>query len=131
MFLKKVNKLLANHNKKELSPSSLVTLWDEFVSECEDIYGWTIYEFDNEIGIRDCIDIILNEKEMYIFPEFKEFKSLIDSIDRRFNDLLQKNNYRTEVGNKWWRKGILKFAGEEYCSDIFNLYGIIVESDVE
>ena len=45
--------------RKEWSPASFIAAWSSFVADCEEGYQWSIYEYENELGVRDVIERVL------------------------------------------------------------------------
>ena len=102
-------------------------VWLQFVEECEEGYGCSIYEFDNDISVRDRIDLILSHEDLCRVAAVEHLRAETAKVDERFRTLL-----RTDVTIKsddapWWRRGVLKYAGEEYAQDIRSEYGIEIE----
>jgi len=97
-----------------------------FVSEYEESYQWTIFEYDNEIRAREKIELLLKSPELRNYNEFQKFKKDIDAIDLKF-----KNLFISDGGRKnkkyWWSYGILKYAGKDYANDIFQEYDIQIK----
>jgi hypothetical protein len=108
------------------SPATLIDQWSRFVDTCTVGYTWNIYEFKNELTVRDVIESILGSDRLKEYPEYNLFKEEINKVDSRFKDLLFPipGNYNSGF---WWRNGILKKSGKEYSEDIKSLYNITVE----
>ena len=54
--------------------------------------------------------------------------AVVGSVDGRFRVLLR-NDVNDKNGDApWWRRGVLKYAGEDYAQDIRSLYGIEIET---
>jgi hypothetical protein len=103
-------------------------VWAQFVDECEEGYSCCSSEFDNDISVRDTIERVLSREDFFGIPAVEHLRFVVDSIDGRFRALL-----RNDVNNKngdapWWRRGVLKYAGEDYARDIRGQYGIEIET---
>ncbi len=63
--------------------------------------------------------------ELQPYPQLREYASNVELVDQKFKDLLM-----TEVAIpgtfKWWEKGVLRYAGKELASDLYNRYGIAI-----
>jgi hypothetical protein len=128
LFDDRVRQSLKQHGLKDRTGNELVEWWKNFVEQCEDGYGWTIYEYDDEISVRDSLDAVLNDRSVMELPNADELLKQVERIDERFKALLQIGVSRPMTSSKWWRTGVLKFAGEEYRSDMESRYSIRVNS---
>jgi hypothetical protein len=128
MYLDEVKKVIMNNNCKFKSPAQMISAWSEFVEDCEEIYNWGLFEFDNDIAVRDAIDLLLQAETLKGFQEYIIFKEQVEKIDLKYKDLLLSTFFRDEQ-KKWWKKGILQYAGEEYSEDILKRYNVSVRID--
>lgn len=109
----------------EVSPASLLKDWLLFVEECEKGYPNNIYEYYNDIRVREWIELILSAPQLQQFPELEEFASNILLIDKRFQALLLPDVSLPK--SFWWEKGVPRYGGREFRDDLVNLYGIKIE----
>jgi hypothetical protein len=109
----------------EVSPASLLRDWSLFVEECEKGYSDNIYEYYNDIRVREWIELILSAPELQQFPELKEFASNVLPIDKRFQALFLPDVSLPK--SFWWEKWIPRYAGQELRDDFAGLYGIEIE----
>jgi hypothetical protein len=112
----------------DISLGNLISRWRLFVEQCEEGYDWTIYEFDEEISVRDEIESA--DKTCLNTKEELEFKSNLFEIDTRFKSLLNEDAERPDRPKTWWSRGILKKAGVDYKQDIQEFYKVFVD-DIE
>ena len=125
-FLASVERIFRQHGwGPEVSPASLLRDWSLFVEDCETGYSDNIYEYYNDIRVREWIELILSAPELQQFPELKEFASNLLPIDRRFQALLLPDVSLPK--SFWWEKGVLRYAGQELKDDLMNSYGIKIE----
>jgi hypothetical protein len=125
-YLALVKAIFAEHGiVKDVSPATLLEDWRSFVTFCEVGYSFSIYEYDNDIECRNRIELILTSPELQQYPQLSEYAANVELVDRKFKDLLM-----AEVvvpgSFKWWKKGVLRCAGKELASDLYNCYGIVV-----
>src|SRR6266487_3196479 len=114
MFAYKVKVILENEKwNRYSSPNQLLEAWNQFVDECELGYDMGIYEYDNDLSVRNIIEKILQDEALSKFEEYEYFKKEIFKIDERFRKLLSKEKKRTDK-RFWWERGILNKAGKEY-----------------
>lgn len=109
--------LMANGWNTVSNPSALTESWEAFIKECEEGYSWTIYEYDNEIRVREKMELILASPEIQTYEEIQNALTKVNSLDARMRSLFIPNISRKNK-NHWWDKGVLKYAGEEYAKDI-------------
>jgi hypothetical protein len=126
-FETKVANVLSGGGYKKRTSKELVEWWSGFVDQCIDGYDWTIYEYDDEIGVRDYLECLLIDSELQRFEEYEPFRSAIDEVDKRFRTVLQENVERPTDSSYWWRRGVLQFAGDEYRQDMESRYSIPVD----
>jgi len=75
--------------RRTWSPAGYIDAWKAFVAACEEGYQWSIYEYENELGIRDVIDKVLTAPELTAYPELSIFAEAIADTDERFAALLR------------------------------------------
>jgi hypothetical protein len=126
-----VRAILKRHGIKQSTLDELVEMWANLVEQCVDGYDWTIYEFDNEMAVRDDIETLLVDSSLECFDEFRDFQRRVAELDGRYKSLLQENVRRPVPSDYWWRTGVLQSAGDEYCKDMSSRYSIHVESHTD
>lgn len=109
------------HHGGGRSPASLVDDWEAFVASCREGYGWPIEEYDNEIGVRDRIQELLDASTLH-----PRLAGRIAALDADFRALLQPGPAIRPGFASWWRRGILASAGGPYVEDVHNQYGLLV-----
>jgi len=126
-FERKVSEILGEHGYKARSTEELLEWWRNFVSQCVDGYDWTIYEYDDEVGVRDYLECLLQSAELNSFHEFLSLREAVEKTDQEFRNVLQERIERPTDSKFWWRKGVLKYAGDEYRQDMESRYSIAVD----
>lgn len=125
-FLSKVDEIFRRRGwMKEVSPASLLKDWTLFVEECEKGYPDNIYEYYNDIRVREWIELILSAPELQTFPEREMFASNVAKIDRRFRNLLLPGISLPK--SMWWEQGVLQYAGRELKDDLLGLYDVEIK----
>jgi len=112
---------LSKYNKR-LNLNEIIGQWEDLVQECEDGYGYSIYEFDNEVSCRENIDYLLNNSELKKYEEHKAFTSKINELDNRLK-AVSLFNIRRPI-EYWWESIILKHSYEQYWENVKLRYGI-------
>lgn len=111
------------------SPAQLIDQWRQFVDSCREGYDWSIYEFDNELAVRDLIHRVLHAPELREFDVLDHFAAQVSRIDEEFRALTFDDRLRGGPDDHWWRRRVLRRAGDEYRDDIARRYGIDVEEE--
>src|SRR5262249_9573087 len=101
-------------------------VWLGFVEECEEGYSCNMYEFDNDISVRDRIDLVLSHEDLLGIAAVEHLRAVVVDIDERFRVLLRSDMNISNYAH-WWRRGVLKYAGKEYAEDIRRSYGTEIE----
>lgn len=114
--------------RRAFSPGEVIEMWDSFVSSCEEGYGWSIYEYYNEISVRDLIEVLLDQPTLREAPQQTWFREGVEEIDRRFNSLI-KNGPKASgsTGRSWWRAQFPRYGGQEFAADVQARTGVSIE----
>lgn len=127
MFEDKVKKILNKSGwQGESKSGTLVEMWEGFVSECSKGYAYNIYEYENDLSVRNAIERILSSNELESYLEYFNFKNKILELDQLFKALLS-DRYFIEDRKTWWEKGILIKGGVDYVNDIEELFKIKIQ----
>jgi hypothetical protein len=106
----------ALHERTEV----LLDEWREFVSECEAGYGWNVYEYHNDLSVRDRLETCLPEMEAADAAQVAE-------IDGRFRALLQPGVQVGPEDGPWWHRGVLRYAGPDMAAELKDWFQVDVE----
>jgi hypothetical protein len=108
-------------------PVQIIETWEQFVLFCEEGYHDNIYEYANDLGVRETIESLLRDETLRTFPEMAWFREKVDAIDRRFRALLQEQRLNVPPDAPWWESHALRYAGPEPAADFKAQYGAEVE----
>ena len=125
-FLDDVAIVLREGHFQERSPAALIEMWKQFVEEVEEGYRWDVSEYLNEIRVRDALDSILADQRLAHFSQVREIERQVALVDDRFRGLLS-GEHALPAEAKWWRRGVLKRAGENYAGYMKRAHGFEVE----
>ncbi len=104
-----------------MSPTQLLTSWQQFVDAALRGYqpGW--YDFDNERRIRGIIQVVLDDRDVRAFPEANAWAGAVEDTDKRYRAILiPMTNHPS--GLPWWLAGVPRYAGPELASDLHRMY---------
>jgi hypothetical protein len=107
-----------------LSPTDVVGSWRGFVGQCEQGYPDNIYEFHNDLAVRNLIMKVLDSPQLRLYSQMEWVRDEIGEIDRRYKALLLEDEVRP--GRPWWEARIPRLAGEELAEDFASRYGVTV-----
>jgi hypothetical protein len=108
-------------------PDRLAKEWKKRVGSIVDGgYGYTVFEFDDDLWIRGAIEHLLRDNELGGHKEMSLFRSEIDKSDRELRYLFMPDIVRPKADN-WWEAGILKEGGPAYVESIMAMYGVAVK----
>lgn len=117
--------IIDKHGWKNTTPALLVAKWEQFAQLCIEGYPSDIYDYDNELSVRDKIDTLVQCSELKEYPEYNLFVDTVRKIDLKLKSVFQEKDFRDR--ENWWNRGILKYAGYQYCDDILSIHGVEVE----
>lgn len=98
----------------------LLDEWREFVAGCEAGYGWNVYEYHNDLAVRDRLEASLGEMEPGDAAQVAE-------IDARFRSLLQPGVQVGPEEDPWWHRGVLRYAGPELAAGLKDWFQVDIE----
>ncbi|GIH05287.1 hypothetical protein Rhe02_33540 [Rhizocola hellebori] len=110
---------------RSLSASEVAAEWERFVVACESGYDENIYEYNNDLSIRDLIEVLLNDADLDLRSRLDWWVEKVQTVDRRFRQLLRSRD--ADSAGAWWRDRPLLFAGPELAADFEQHYGGSVE----
>lgn len=109
-----------------LTPHRAVERWHEFVDDCVEGYGGTLFEYRDEISIRSFLQRVIDDPVVKESPELHWFRSQVRQADDKFAELL-KDGLEVPGGRGWWERKIPPVAGEEMAENVKEIYGYEVE----
>lgn len=126
-YIEAVNGLLQSlPERRRRSPSELLALWRQFVDSCVAGYQWSWYDFDNERGVRDVIEVLLVATVLHSFTEWSEWSLRVAEVDGAYRSILKPLPIQPDASRPWWRTGVPEHAGQELASDVLAMFGVVV-----
>ena len=110
--------------RRTWSPAGYIDAWKAFVAACEEGYQWSIYEYENELGIRDVIDKVLTAPELTAYPELSIFAEAIADTDERFAALLRSGPSVLPEAAFWWNRNLPGRGGPDLVADAEAHYAV-------
>ncbi|MFJ4267898.1 hypothetical protein ACIPY1_15170 [Paenarthrobacter nicotinovorans] len=110
--------------RRNWSPAGYIDAWKSFVADCEEGYQWSIYEYENELEIRDVIDKVLTAPELTAYPELATFAEAIADTDERFAALLRSGPSVLPETASWWNRNLPGQAGPHLVADAEAHYAV-------
>jgi hypothetical protein len=107
---------------RPLSPSALVEQWRSFVESCEDGCDEDIFEYENDLSVRDTLERILRSEKLQRFEQMSWVRSQVDDADQRFRALLSDEKVRSD--GAWWQVRMPRLVGPALAADVRDRYGV-------
>ncbi|HLL67055.1 MAG TPA: hypothetical protein VK453_15330 [Micromonosporaceae bacterium] len=117
----------ATSSNRSWLPGDLIEAWDQFVTFCADGYHDNIYEYTNDLHVRDTIEAVLRNEPLRERSEMVWFQEQVEQVDIRFRALLQEHQLVGPPERPWWRRHPPKYAGAELAADYLADHGVHVE----
>jgi len=114
---------LSARARHTLTLSGLLQRWQDFVLQIEQGYQDSIYEYTNDLSVRDLLEEVLKEVPQTLQ---KELTQLIRPWDARFDNATKKTRRPVlpHIGQEslsWWWFRVPKHLGEELEADLRSL----------
>jgi len=106
------------------SPSGLLAQWGGFVDVCASGYSSTIYEYHDELSVRDLLQQVLDAPTLQRFVELVELRAGVEEVDQRFRSVCRDDLVIGLPGDPWWRRCVPRLATGEFADDLQRRYGI-------
>ena len=127
LFAETTKETLANWSRPDYpypsTPLALLKSWKAMIEICKKGYQDNISEYDNDLSIREAIELVLSSERSKEYPEFTEFLEKVNRLDEEFSEFLQTDITRSEYAN-WWLQRAPKYGCAELADDFFQIYGI-------
>jgi hypothetical protein len=126
-YLQRFNEIVEGRGwPSTTTPSSILDRWDNFVSDVREGYDGNFDEYWNELSARDLIESLLTDEVVGSTHEVADLRMRVDMADRGLRTMFQEDAQLGEVGQPWWRRGVLRSAGGDYAEDVRRIFGIEV-----
>jgi hypothetical protein len=113
--------------RKVLGPSQLVGQWEGFVETCEEGYGDTIYEYENERSVRDFLESVLSDPVLGQFEAIVGLRESVGAVDARFRAACRGDVQIGRTSDAWWRRCVPEKVEGDFAEDLMSQYGIARE----
>ena len=98
-----------------------VEQWSSFVEPCEDGYAEDIYEYENDLSVRDILERILRSDQLQKFEQMAWARAQVNDADQRFRELLSEQEIRSHGA---WQRRMPRVIGAELAADVRERYGV-------
>ena len=118
--LENVLQAISQRVGRTITLNELLQSWGEFVAAVERGYSYSIYDYANDLAVRDLIEEVTEA----VLPEDAEaIRRVIDGDDNRFRDLTTPLNrpivaLETISERRWWYYRVPRKAGDELTKDL-------------
>lgn len=108
-----------------LRPWEIVDVWEVMVDEILGGYEWTLYEYENEISVRDRIESALSNPAADEYSHWARLTYRVDVADMKLRNHLSQGPEIRDSG-PWWRRRLPPYGGPEFIDDVKRIYGIVL-----
>ncbi|MCO7237613.1 hypothetical protein [Aeromicrobium sp. CnD17-E] len=123
MFIAKV---LPSGVRSDRGPSEYCEDWEGFTADVLSGYSGSLYEYENELSVRDVLEKVMGDPELSTFPDWLAYEASIERTDTRLRRLLQ-NGVEVRPGRPWWWSHLPPHGGGEFAEDIRRIYAIDID----
>ena len=110
--LKKALEKWSRRSKKEVTLNGLLNGWAEFVRQVERGYTFSIYDYINDLSVRDVLeDVLLSIRD----SARTKVRAVLMPLDERFEKAtrkIEKPLVPADDSRRWWFRVPLVLAGE-------------------
>lgn len=128
-YMIELNRVIEKH--KIPYPSNLIDHWKQVYFEFKDGYNESLYFLDQDLYVRDQIELLLSQEELYRFEEFQEVVRQL----KYYDDEIKKVLLLDIIGNdklslKWWHRCLPRFATADFIDEVKRQYGEVAASKI-
>jgi hypothetical protein len=108
----------------DLSPWAIVEQWESLVNQAAEGYQWGLYEFTNDLAVRDLLEEVFRDEKLARFGQIGIMRQHVEAADAQLKGMFLLD---AEIGGadaSWWHRGVLATADDEYVDDMKRLHGI-------
>jgi hypothetical protein len=99
------------------SITQLLGAWEQFVQSVDAGYDWSIYEYTNDLSVRDQIAEVLSVLKP---GSLQWISDSVAAVDARFRDVTRELDRPLQSGadRGWWWRRVPSRPGEELAADL-------------
>ncbi|MCP2256279.1 hypothetical protein LY13_005069 [Prauserella aidingensis] len=107
----------------EWSPNQFVEAWNDFVDQVISGYSGDLYEYEDELTIRDDLQLALSDARLHGLDGWRQLAERVAASDARLRGLLT-NGPVVRPDAPWWRERLPPFGGEDLVADASRLFNV-------
>lgn len=107
-------------------PLLFVEAWLTFVEEVISGYSGDLYEYENELSVRDELETALTDDRLAALEGWAPFAESVREADERLRTVLAQGPL-VRSGNSWWRERLPASAGDELVADAARLFNVVID----
>ncbi|UKA50778.1 hypothetical protein LFT48_04385 [Arthrobacter sp. FW305-123] len=108
------------------SPAAYLEVWAAFTEDCENGYQGNIYEYENDISVRDVIEKALTSLGPAGDAAVAVFADAVAEIDARFASVLNSGPGIREEPVPWWHRRLPSRGGHGFAADARQHFSVTV-----
>jgi hypothetical protein len=127
-FLQTFKEFLGRYGwSADLSPWTIVEQWESLVDQVAEGYNWSLYEFTNDLTVRDFLEKAFRDGRLGQFSEIGAMCQRVEAADTRLKEMFLPDDKIGGAAMPWWHRGVLAAAGDEYVDELKRLQGIEIQ----
>ncbi|MBL0885908.1 hypothetical protein [Myceligenerans indicum] len=95
--------------------------WSEFVDECAEGYSFGVYEYDNDLQVRDLLELAFDGEADELLGAEEARRSIV-VVDERFRRILKPGVRVPGASETWWSGAVPARGGVELVEDLEENY---------
>jgi hypothetical protein len=107
-------------------PTQYVEAWQSLVEETVDGYAGDLYEYENDLAVRDDLERAIGDQNLQGFEEWPRLVNLVRTADDTFQALIA-DGPSVRSDGPWWRRRLPPRTGVEMAQDAARLFGVVVQ----
>lgn len=121
--------VVQSHGRRaDWSPAVFVEAWSDFVDQVVSGYSGDLYEYENDLSVRDDLELALNDEELKKLDAWALLAERIGASDESFRNLLARGPV-VHSGVRWWHERLPPYAGDDLAADASRVLAVHVEAD--
>ncbi len=119
-------KVLRDGVRPDRGPSEYCEDWEGFTADVLSGYSGSLFEYENELLVRDTLEKAVRDPELRQFPDWHGYEARIVRTDATLQRLLQ-SGVEVRPGRPWWWSHLPPHGGRDFAEDVRRIYAIDID----
>ena len=108
-------------------PTLFVEAWTGFVHQVASGYLGDLYEYENELSVRDDLERAMIDERLDAYPGWSHYRADIAASDAELKEALRSGPV-VRPGAAWWWERLPVRASTDFVEDAARLFGVHIEN---